>query len=151
MSESNNTCFLDEPRQAAVPGPPAEIELLLCCARTSIDSNTLDRLKTLLHQDLGWQRLIQTAGIHGVLPLLYRSLSRNAPGLVPKAILERLRENFRSNVQRNLFLTAELLKLLDLFAAHRIDAVPFKGPVLAAAVYKDLSLRQFSDLDVLVH
>jgi len=82
---------------------------------------------------------------------LYRSLSRNAPELVSKANLERLRGDFRSNVQRNLLLTAELLRLLDLFAVHGIAAAPFKGPVLAASAYEDLSLRQFSDLDVLVN
>ena len=70
--------------------------------------------------------------------------------LFPKTILAQLRESFRSNVQNSLLLTAELLKLVELFAASRINAIPFKGPVLAAAVYKDLSLRQFSDLDVLV-
>jgi hypothetical protein len=29
--------------------------------------------------------------------------------------------------------------------------VPYKGPVLAAAVYGHLSLRQIRDLDILVH
>jgi len=31
-----------------------------------------------------------------------------------------------------------------------IDAIPFKGPVLAQEVFGDVALRQFSDLDVLV-
>jgi len=64
--------------------------------------------------------------------------------------MDQLKDSFRSNVQRSLLLTAELLKLLDLFANHGLSAIPFKGPVLAASVYGDLSLRQFSDLDVLV-
>jgi len=143
-------CVLDESQQTAVPDPRAKIELLLCCARTSIDSKTLERLRTLLRQDIDWHGVISTANRHGVLPLLYRSLSRSSPDVVPKAILDQLRESFRSNVPHSLLLTAELLKLLDLFAVHGITAVPFKGPVLAASVYKDLSLRPFSDVDVLV-
>jgi hypothetical protein len=138
-------------RKATGPDVPAEIELLLCCARTSIDSKALERLGTLLRQDLDWHRLIHLASTHGVLPLLYRSLSRNSADAVPKAVLDQLRESSRSNVQNSLLLTAELLKLLDFFADHGINAIPFKGPVLAASVYKDLSLRQFSDLDVLVY
>ena len=143
--------MLDESQQTAAPDPRAKIELLLCCARTSIDSKTLERLRTLLRQDIDWHGVISTANRHGVLPLLYRSLSRSSPDVVPKAILDQLRESFRSNVPHSLLLTAELLKLLDLFAVHGITAVPFKGPVLAASVYKDLSLRPFSDVDVLVN
>ena len=143
--------MLDESQQTAAPDPRAKIELLLCCARTSIDSKTLERLRTLLRQDIDWHGVISTANRHGVLPLLYRSLSRSSPDAVPKAILDQLRESFRSNVPHSLLLTAELLKLLDLFAAHGINAIPFKGPVLAASVYKDLSLRPFSDVDVLVN
>jgi len=100
---------------------------------------------------MDWHRVINTADRHGVLPLLYRSLSRSSPDAVPKAILDELRESFQSNVQHSLLLTAELLKLLDLFAVHGINAIPFKGPVLAASVYRDLSLRPFSDLDLLVN
>ena len=142
--------MFDESQQTA-PDPRAKIELLLCCARTSIDSKTLERLRTLLRQDIDWHGVISTANRHGVLPLLYRSLSRSSPDAVPKAILDQLRESFQSNVQASLLLTAELFKLLDLFAGHGINAIPFKGPVLAASVYKDLSLRPFSDVDVLVN
>jgi hypothetical protein len=147
----SDICVLDETPQAEAPDVPAEFELLLCCARTSIHSRALERLRTLVGRDLDWQRLIRLAGSHGVLPLLYRSLSRNSSDAVPKGVLDQLRDAFRLNVQHGLSLTAELLRLLDFFAGHGINAIPFKGPVLAASVYKDLSLRQFSDLDVLVN
>jgi len=35
--------------------------------------------------------------------------------------------------------------------ANGIPVLPFKGPILAALAYKNLSLRQFADLDILVH
>src|SRR5262245_20468525 len=147
----SDICVLDEALQAEVPDVPAEIELLLCCARTSIHSRALERLRTLVCQDLDWQRLIRLAGSHGVLPLLYRSLSRNSSDAVPKVVLDQLKETSQSNALHGLWLTAELLRLLDFFADHGIHVIPFKGPVLAASVYKDLSLRQFSDLDLLVN
>jgi hypothetical protein len=150
MNESNSTCVLDQPPQAAVPGAPTATDLLLCCARTRIDPKALDRLSALLRRDVDWEGVMHAAGIHGVLPLLYHSLYRNFPDLVPEATLNKLKQSFRFNVQHSFLLTAELLRLLDLFAIHRISAIPFKGPVLAASVYGDLSLRQFGDLDVLV-
>jgi len=87
---------------------------------------------------------------HGVMPLLYRTLNTTCPEAVPQAAMHQLRGYFYTNALRNLFLTQELLKLLNQFEAHRIPAIPFKGPVTAESVYGDLSLRQFCDLDILV-
>jgi hypothetical protein len=49
-----------------------------------------------------------------------------------------------------MFLTSELLDLLSMFAAQGISVIPLRGPALAAFAYHDLSLRQFSDLDLLI-
>jgi hypothetical protein len=38
-----------------------------------------------------------------------------------------------------------------LFETHQIPAISFKGPVLAASVYGNLALREFLDLDILIH
>ena len=71
--------------------------------------------------------------------------------LFRKTTLDQLRDDFNDNSRRNLFLTRELLNLLTLFETHQIPAIPFKGPVLAASVYGNLALRQFSDLDLIIH
>jgi len=128
-----------------------ESELLLCCARIHVDPETLERVRALLRQELDWPYLIRTALDHGVMPLLYSSLGAHCPEAVPATSLDQLRNHYQAHVQRSSVLTAELLELLDLFEAHGIDAVPFKGPVVAAAVYRNLSLRPCGDLDVLVH
>ena len=44
-----------------------------------------------------------------------------------------------------------LLDLLKLLETANIAAMPFKGPTLALAAHGHLSLRQFADLDVLIH
>jgi hypothetical protein len=49
-----------------------------------------------------------------------------------------------------LFLTAQLLKLLELFQRRGIEAIPFKGPALAVLAYGDVTLRRFGDLDILI-
>ena len=128
-----------------------EVELLLCCARTCINSETAERIKALLQEDIDWDYLLRTALWHGVLQLLYWSLNATCPEAVPKAILDQLRDYFHTLARRNLFLTRELLKLLNLLAAHEIPAIPYKGPVLAASAYGNLALRQFCDLDILIH
>ncbi|MCP2727290.1 nucleotidyltransferase family protein [Symplocastrum sp. BBK-W-15] len=127
-----------------------EIELLLCCSRTSIEPAIAARIKILLQQEIDWKYLLQTAAKHGVKPLLYQSLSTTAKELVPPEILTQLRQDFRTNAVRNLNRTKELLKILDLFAVNDIPVFTFKGPAIASLAYGELSLRQFGDLDILV-
>jgi hypothetical protein len=84
------------------------------------------------------------------MPLLYWSLNDIGSEAVPKAIWTQLPNYFHTNAQHNLFLTAELFKLVNLFEQHEIPVIPFKGPVFAVYAYGNLGLRQFSDLDILV-
>jgi hypothetical protein len=50
----------------------------------------------------------------------------------------------------NQFLTQELLNILQSLEEKEIIAVPFKGPLLAEQLYKNISLRIFRDLDFLI-
>lgn len=127
-----------------------EVEILVCCARTCMDSKNAERLKILLHENIDWEYLIQTANLQGLMPLLYWNLNTTCPEAVPKATLAQLRASFEANAGWSLTLTGELLRLLELFATHEIPAIPFKGAVLAASAYGNLALRQFCDLDILV-
>jgi hypothetical protein len=127
-----------------------EVELLLYCARTYVDPTTKEQIKKLLQQNIDWNYLIQTSTRHRVTPLLYWSLNLASKEAVPKPILFQLRNFFHINAQHSLFLTRELVNLLNLFRESRIPAIPFKGPSLALSVYGNLVFRQFSDLDFLV-
>jgi hypothetical protein len=128
----------------------AENELILCAARVSPDQSTKERIKALVDRVTDWSYLLRTANQHGLAPLLCLHLESVCPDRVPEESLKEIRDGFRKNAISNLLLTREMLGLLDLFQAERIPAIPFKGPTLAAAVYKDLALRQFGDLDFLI-
>ena len=132
-------------------GSRPEIDLLLSCSRATIDSKHAQRIKELSQNNIDWNHLLSLAGRHGLMPLLFHHLNSICPEGVPGPILGRLENHFNANLGYNRFLTGELLKLLILFEDHGIPAVPFKGPVLASSIYGDLSLRQFSDLDVLIN
>ena len=127
-----------------------EKELLFCCSRTSLDTNNRKRLAALLEKELDWDYTIKTARQHKVMPLLYWNLNQTCPEAVPPATLSRLRAMFETNASANLALTSELFNLLKLFEERGIPVIPYKGPVLAASVYGNLTLRQFGDLDILV-
>jgi hypothetical protein len=127
-----------------------EIQLLLCCARTSVDAERAQRLRTLLQGDLDWVFVLETAFHHSVMPLLYWNLQATCAEAVPEPVLEHLRRRFHANTARNLLLIRELLRLLSLLEEYGIPAIPYKGPVLATAVYNNFALRQCGDLDILI-
>jgi putative nucleotidyltransferase-like protein len=127
-----------------------EHQLLVCCARTCMDAENAGRIRLLLQETINWSFLLQTALSHGVMPPLYRSLQATCPEVIPPAILDQLRDSFRTNLVRNEILARELVTLLNLLRAHEISAIPFKGPTLATLAYGHLSLRQFGDLDLFV-
>lgn len=127
-----------------------EIELLLSCVNPKINDTTSATIKTLVKQNIDWQYLTQTADRHGVLSLLYSRINNICPEAVPELILKQWRYSFQSIAQRNLFLTSELANLLKLLKQHDIVALPYKGPVLATLIYKNVALRRFGDLDIIV-
>jgi hypothetical protein len=130
---------------------PREVELVLACARTQLDAQTIAHLKALVKQPLDWHFIVAVSDEQGVLPLVYTSLNTHCPNDVPADALQEMRRLFFANAQEALFLTAELLKILALFEANHIAAIPYKGPVLASSAYGNVALRQFVDLDLLVH
>lgn len=131
--------------------PRPELRMLLSCARTCIERQDASHIRSLVKKGIEWTHLVRIARTHAVMPLLYRILNSTCSDALPKDTLEELREHFYANAGRNLFLAKELLKLLHLFEANKIAAIPYKGPVLAATIYGNLALREFGDLDILVH
>jgi hypothetical protein len=127
----------------------AEIELLLCCGRTCVDAKTAERINVLLRQGVDLAYLIGAARRHDMLPLVYWNLHKICP--FPKAALDQLRDNFRRNTVRNIVLTEELIEILKLLKTQVYSRSHSKAPLLAALAYRNLALREFSDLDFWVH
>ena len=64
--------------------------------------------------------------------------------------MDRLRAAALRNTAQCLLLTAELIKVMDAFGSPGINAIPYKGPVLAVQAYGDIALRQYEDLDIIL-
>lgn len=127
-----------------------EDELLLCCARTNVDHIIKERIVSLIDEDFDWKHLVDMASRHRLRPLLYHNLNSICPELVPEYILVELKEYFNANVRKNLLMSGELIKLLELLKANNINAIPYKGPVLANLTYGNVSFRDFGDIDILI-
>jgi hypothetical protein len=128
-----------------------EIALLLACTRNEVDTSSTERIRNLVRQPVNWRWLASTAEDQGVFPLLYHTIKRNAPEAIPAANQTVWQRKFYGNAARNLYLARTLSQLLDIFESNRIRVLPYKGPLLATAIYGNLSLRKAGDLDLLVH
>jgi len=128
----------------------AEHELLLCCARTTASEHLVARLREVAATGADWEYLFLLARRHAVVPLLYLQLERHASDLVPPENLRKLKQHYVENSARNVVLTAELCRLVTLLGDSGIEAIPYKGPVLALFAYGNVALRRFVDLDVIV-
>jgi len=133
------------------PKIATEIELLLCCARTVVEPHQTERIRGLVQQPINWEWLLELAIGHAVMPLLAKNLTTVCPDAIPETVGQQLRAYSYQLTLRNLSLTGELCRLLQLLKEHDIQAIPFKGPILAASVYGNIALRQFGDLDIWVH
>lgn len=86
--------------------------------------------------------LLTLADKHAVTPLVCWTLNDSFAPM--------MRERLRETAHFNLTLSGELLRLLDLLEEEQIEAIPLKGPALSQVLYRNLALRSFSDLDVLI-
>ena len=127
-----------------------EVQILLLCGRCSLDDDQIQRVRACVEREIDWERLIYLARGHGLVSLLHKNLELACPNEVPKPYRERLSADAMKISARNLLLATELLGLLDLFEANHISVMPYKGPALAIQAYRDLRLRGFIDLDILI-
>src|SRR6185437_14873266 len=88
-------------------------------------------IRSLLAGPLNWDLLLSDAARHTVTPLLAKQLTTVAGDALSAARLKQLKDLARAAVLRSLAFTAELVTILDLFRSEGLQAVPYKGPVLA--------------------
>jgi hypothetical protein len=122
-----------------------EFDFLLDCCANSSRIERAERIRDI--RPLDWRRLIDLAEHHGVIPQVYRSLSVLPDVALPNS----LRQSQERNARHTLWLTRELLRILKKLDSYGIFALPYKGAVLAEILYGNVTLRQFSDLDLLIH
>jgi hypothetical protein len=99
---------------------------------------------------VNWDVTLQLAREHRITPLLFIVLSKLKVAIPPDA-QKKMEAEYRDNVLRCLMNAGELIALLKEFDRESIPAMPFKGIVLAASAYGELTARNAGDLDLMIH
>ena len=126
-----------------------EWDLLLAASSADPDGSALDRIRCLLEEPVDWDAELRLADNHGTSSLLYRNLLLLAD-MVPSSTLASLRQRYEANIYKSLFLTRELIRIVDCLDRLGIDAIPYKGVVMSEVYYGDMALRQSGDMDLFV-
>src|SRR3989442_15318572 len=129
---------------------PPEDQLCLLLFRGELSPDAERQALELLASPLGWQRLLERARTHEVLPLLYRNLRALGFADVPEPVRAELADAYGNNAIRNVLLAKELARVLSLLGEAGVPVMPVKGTALAESLYGDPALRVCADIDILV-
>ena len=109
------------------------------------ESNDLDCLPT----EWDWQPFARACDDHQVAAFVFCRL-KGKPKTISPGLLEYLRQRFYEISARNYRLAKRLVDVTSLLQKESIPVLAYKGPTLAMAIYGDLTLRQYQDLDLMV-
>jgi hypothetical protein len=123
-----------------------EFDLLVACCATEPSA---DRIRQMVSFPLDWQRLLHLIDHHRAIPQVYGQLCPFSH-LLPTDAFDALRSRYQENARKALWFTGELLGILSYLESEGINALAYKGPVLAETLYGDVTQRQYSDLDILI-
>ena len=127
-----------------------EFSLLLACTHPLTTRKEEDTIRRILDSGIDWTVFMQRAVNCRLAGFAGHNLARLAPDLAHPDILDALRFYLDQLRARNQLSFDGLAQLLEALTDKGIEAIPFKGPVLALQGYGDLGLSEFNDINLLI-
>ncbi len=127
---------------------PPELRLVAAAAVRDFDAAARRRCEALLSAPLDWEKVLSLAEAHALTPVVAHNVG--PLGGVPAEVAAHLRSALEVNTRKSLHLARELARVSAALRSGGVQAVAYKGPVLAHLLYGSLGLRRFADLDLLV-
>ncbi len=124
-----------------------ERSLLIASTRAILEEKVSPELQALTSRPLDWEWILCRAETEHLGALLHAVLS---PLGIPAPMRNRLRAAWVSARGQYLQGVLQLTRVLSAFEREGVPVIPLRGPALAEFLYRDPSLRAFSDLDLLI-
>ena len=128
--------------------------LLLCCRYHAETTSTQELASYISKNKIHWHKLIPLTLHHHILPIVYQSLKKatraSSDNLIPSDTMRDIRNLYMRIVAQNVHLTESLHQIISLLRKENIQVLAIKGPVLASQAFGSISLRLFSDLDLII-
>lgn len=127
-----------------------ELEFLVCLSLPSLSEPRLERARSICESGLDWDYLLSAAAFHGVVPAFVKHVKAHFGSVVPAKVLEQFNIRIKQITTQNLALVGTFLRFYSELEKQGVRSATFKGPALALLAYKDLFMREFGDVDLVV-
>jgi len=129
-----------------------DIQFLIKCCKTNPSVADIGQICTHIKQfdDQQLTQIVDLSHTHKVFPIFYQVIQAHTKKLLSNEYHAELKQQYITNIMKNMRMTAELIRIMKLLGENGIEALSFKGPTLAKIAYGDIMLRQYGDLDILV-
>jgi hypothetical protein len=128
-----------------------EQHLILLAAKTEQPDSQKQAFSVLIQRIHDWNRIMQAARIHGLIPLLHKHISGyGLTDSLPSEASQQLAGLLKRQAMHNLSLVAVYREIIPLIKEQKIDFIFFKGLHLAEKLYGNPVLRPMIDIDILV-
>jgi hypothetical protein len=127
-----------------------EQKLIIILCKIKLDRDDLKFLQSNPIGSFDWNYILSFSQKHGISSLIYSNILRYLDSKVPAIILNSFRANNLENSKKNLFLTSVLIKIVNELNESGTEVIPYKGAVLSQLIYQNVTIREFSDLDLIV-
>jgi hypothetical protein len=97
-----------------------------------------------------WTTFIERALAHGTTSLVCRNLLALDVEFLPAELMAACEAHLAASEAAAVRALTQLAEVIDALAANGIDALPYKGPILALQAYGDPAVRESRDLDLLI-
>ncbi|NIK76098.1 hypothetical protein FHS15_001205 [Paenibacillus castaneae] len=127
----------------------SELRLLLALLAMDQDADLTFEISELL-READWNQFIKLARHHRVFPSINRTMQARRFEGIPTFVKQLFHRDYYRNTLQMLALSGEMEQLAKSLTDKGIRSLFLKGPVIAADLYGDVSLRTSCDLDLLI-
>jgi len=129
-----------------------EDKLILSSIKINPSVSELEQIDNLICEVHDWNYLTKTIIDRGIAPLLFKKLpSLKNSSLIPDAVQAKLQQTYYITISRGTLLLDYFQNIANSFSNQGIPVIALKGVYISENLYHDIGLRQFSDIDLLVH
>ncbi|MFJ5621682.1 nucleotidyltransferase family protein [Peribacillus loiseleuriae] len=125
-------------------------ELSLILEILKMEEDIFVKIESEMYKDIDWNQFLQLVWNHRVYSAIYINLKKIGDKWVPPNVIQALYGEYKKNTFQMLLLSGEMEGISKLFTKNKIPLLYLKGPVIAADLYGDISLRTSRDLDILI-
>jgi hypothetical protein len=123
--------------------------LVIQACRVFLQTATPRSLDALIEkQPINWQEVALLSRMHRIRPVVFRVVMES---IAPASIKEQLKRELQRITLQNFSIATETERLISLLEKNSISAIPYKGVAYSKQFYDDISMRESSDIDLIIN